>query len=366
MRGGEAVKIARHVHDSAGYMTTEDHENFAKNLLLALSANLSDTEDIPFIPRAAQSRNAARAITAILCHRLLRNSDYRPVQGKNTTYEWNGGVFNCRNIADRSYFWTNVRRATADKFHTQASTRPAAYLLSFSSPSETTLSVWSLPEPVLYESLTDLPLKAVEKGYSVEIHPERQRIEHCPASADLSFYFGELVLSKAELRVLEEARNADAAAKSGRRITDVELDIAAAGEFDPSGSVDARERVLSSIVRRRGQPAFRRRLLAAYEGQCAISGCRVEDVLEAAHIVPYRGPETNHPSNGLLLRADLHTLFDLRLISIDVATMKVVVDPTLATTCYGEFAGKPLRPPLNRRERPSRKALSKHRRDSGL
>jgi HNH endonuclease len=34
------------------------------------------------------------------------------------------------------------------------------------------------------------------------------------------------------------------------------------------------------------------------------------DILEAAHISPYRGEEDNHPENGLLLRADLHTLFD--------------------------------------------------------
>jgi hypothetical protein len=61
--------------------------------------------------------------------------------------------------------------------------------------------------------------------------------------------------------------------------------------FDATGMEDARERVLSSIVRRRGQSRFRDRLLAAYHGRCAVTGCEVEAVLEAAHIIPYRGEQ---------------------------------------------------------------------------
>ncbi|WP_336979879.1 HNH endonuclease signature motif containing protein [Altererythrobacter fulvus] len=56
--------------------------------------------------------------------------------------------------------------------------------------------------------------------------------------------------------------------------------------------------------------------MVAYEGRCAISGCDVREVLEAAHIMPYLGEETNDVRNGLLLRADLHTLFDLGLLKI--------------------------------------------------
>ena len=33
---------------------------------------------------------------------------------------------------------------------------------------------------------------------------------------------------------------------------------------------------------------------------------------------PYRGTKDNHPDNGLLLRADIHTLFDLDMIGIDL------------------------------------------------
>jgi hypothetical protein len=61
-------------------------------------------------------------------------------------------------------------------------------------------------------------------------------------------------------------------------------------------------------------------------------------VLEAAHIKPYRGEQDNHPENGLLLRSDIHTLFDLDLLGIDPDRMEVELHPSL-TEEYGELAG---------------------------
>ncbi|SQC94114.1 Uncharacterised protein [Cedecea neteri] len=52
---------------------------------------------------------------------------------------------------------------------------------------------------------------------------------------------------------------------------------------------DARVRILQEILAREGQPAFRRRLFRAYEGQCAITGCAISALLEAAHLRPYAG-----------------------------------------------------------------------------
>lgn len=114
--------------------------------------------------------------------------------------------------------------------------------------------------------------------------------------------------------------------------------------FDPTNFDDARKRILATITRRRGQQKFRNELIAAYEGRCAISGCAVLDVLEAAHIYPYRGDETNVVSNGLLLRADLHTLFDLRLLNIEPKSLTVMVAPELQDSEYGSLHGQPLRP----------------------
>ncbi|WP_396954399.1 HNH endonuclease [Nocardioides pantholopis] len=52
---------------------------------------------------------------------------------------------------------------------------------------------------------------------------------------------------------------------------------------------------------------FRASLLAAYDGQCAVTDTRTEAGLEAAHLRPYRVPASNVVTNGLLLRADIHT-----------------------------------------------------------
>jgi len=134
--------------------------------------------------------------------------------------------------------------------------------------------------------------------------------------------------------------------------------------FDPIDIADARERVPASIIRRRGQPAFRDQLLTIYSGACVFSGCTVVEVLEAAHIVLYKGPETNHPHNGLLLRTDLHTLFDLHLIAVETETMTVVIDPRLDRTEYAQFLGVKLRPPRDPRFAPSRAALDEHRRSN--
>jgi putative restriction endonuclease len=132
------------------------------------------------------------------------------------------------------------------------------------------------------------------------------------------------------------------------------------------GLADGREWILASIVRRRGQLQFRQELLDAYEARCAISGCDAPEALEAAHIIPYLGPDSNHLSNGLLLRADLHTLFDMGLISVESATMKILLSPRLTGTSYDELAGKKLRAPRSASHAPSEFALAQHRTWSGM
>ena len=138
------------------------------------------------------------------------------------------------------------------------------------------------------------------------------------------------------------------------------------GEFDPSTIEDARQRTLASIVRRRGQPEFRRDLVKAYGAKCAITDCDVLEALEAAHIMPYRGDDTNTPVNGILLRADLHTLFDLRLFTIDHAMRTVVLSPRLKDTHYAWLDGCKVRFPDAPGFRPSSAAIKQHRLEGGL
>jgi hypothetical protein len=129
--------------------------------------------------------------------------------------------------------------------------------------------------------------------------------------------------------------------------------------FDPDSVVDERERAFRAIRIRRGQPAFRSALLKAYGNRCVVTGCAIEDLLEAAHIMPYLGPLTNHPSNGLLLRTDLHTLFDCHLLGIHPETRKIAISRKIMGSAYERFAGRLLRKPLNETSGPTRKNLER-------
>lgn len=149
-------------------------------------------------------------------------------------------------------------------------------------------------------------------------------------------------------------------------VKDAERSAESESVFDPSNLIDARERTVASIVRRRGQPAFRKSLIDAYGGKCAITGCDLVQALEAAHIVPYKGADTNQVTNGLLLRADLHTLFDLGLLAIDSASMTLVIRPDLVGSSYRELAGSKINLPSSPHNNPSKAALDYHKFWAGI
>jgi hypothetical protein len=127
--------------------------------------------------------------------------------------------------------------------------------------------------------------------------------------------------------------------------------------FNPRGQDDGRARVLREVVRRQGQQKFRQSLIAAYGGCCAITGCPVTALLEAAHITPYLGPDTNSITNGLLLRADLHTLWDLGLLAVDPGTRRIWMSPKVNDSTYQEFSGMLLAEPAHPSQQPSFSAL---------
>ncbi|MES2899499.1 MAG: HNH endonuclease [Pseudomonadota bacterium] len=120
---------------------------------------------------------------------------------------------------------------------------------------------------------------------------------------------------------------------------------------------DARRRVLREVVQRRGQAGFRNKLLSAYGARCAVTGCDAVDALEAAHLVGYNGVATQIVTNGVLLRADIHTLFDLGLLAICPQSLTVVLADSLRSTSYGVLHGQALALPANPLERPSAAAL---------
>jgi hypothetical protein len=92
---------------------------------------------------------------------------------------------------------------------------------------------------------------------------------------------------------------------------------------------DQRLRVVREIVQRQGSQKFRNSLRRRYGDKCLVTGCSVLPLLEAAHIKEYRVEDDNNAQNGLLLRADIHTLFDLDLLGIDSRTLRVELHPAV-------------------------------------
>lgn len=121
------------------------------------------------------------------------------------------------------------------------------------------------------------------------------------------------------------------------------------GYLDPNQGSDSdapenqssrpRDSVMREIKARRGATVFRDSQLKRYGYKCAISACSSVHVLEAAHIRAYRVEADNSPKNGILLRADLHTLFDLDLIAIEPENDLVSVHRTVKEKQYRQFHG---------------------------
>lgn len=106
------------------------------------------------------------------------------------------------------------------------------------------------------------------------------------------------------------------------------------------------ERRYSRQEVRPDQADFRASLMSRYNGTCAITGCNVEATLQAPHVIPFSESIAlrNEPSNGLLLRADIHALLDKALLAIDPDSNRVVLSGSLQGTEYWRLNRKPVDP----------------------
>jgi HNH endonuclease len=118
---------------------------------------------------------------------------------------------------------------------------------------------------------------------------------------------------------LVQGKKYDIASGTGRALFDAVVMRLQA----PSIGAKTVERVIpelgwrQSLVRQRiGQGGFRVLVTDLYGRRCAVTGERTLPVLEAAHIRPITRGGTHDPGNGLLLRSDIHTLFDLGYVTI--------------------------------------------------
>jgi putative restriction endonuclease len=116
--------------------------------------------------------------------------------------------------------------------------------------------------------------------------------------------------------------------------------------------------------RRLGQGAFQAVVLRAYDRRCAITGSRIRPALQAAHIRPLPKGGEHRLDNGLLLRSDIHTMFDRGYLGVD-PEHRLVVSPRLrADFGNGEElyrrVGQPIAVPERRPDRPNREFLEWH------
>jgi putative restriction endonuclease len=119
------------------------------------------------------------------------------------------------------------------------------------------------------------------------------------------------------------------------------------------------------VLPRLGQGLFRGVVAEAYGRRCAVTEERALPVLEAAHIVPYAAGGEHALENGLLLRSDLHRLFDAGYITVDPDDRVLIVSRRLSTEFhngheYLRLHGRPVSQPANGLPPPSKDNLLYH------
>jgi putative restriction endonuclease len=118
------------------------------------------------------------------------------------------------------------------------------------------------------------------------------------------------------------------------------------------------------VLPRLGQGSFRVLVTDAYSRRCAVTGERVLPVLEAAHIKPYAQGGEHRVDNGLLMRSDLHTLFDRGYVTVtpelDFEVSKRIREEWENGRDYYKLHGQKVRPPERGFLRPAPELLAWH------
>jgi hypothetical protein len=144
-------------------------------------------------------------------------------------------------------------------------------------------------------------------------------------------------------------------------------EVQSQGNFaPPKNKRDWRKRVMREIVVRMGQGRFREDLLVAYDRRCAITKCDLPEALEAAHILPHRGRMYDHVQNGILMRGDIHSLFDMDMIAIHPKTFRILISPELVGTAYEHLKKAKFKKPKNSEHRPTPDALLERAKEAGF
>lgn len=160
-------------------------------------------------------------------------------------------------------------------------------------------------------------------------------------------------------------RGCDTAEPDGARLWDAAIERTSLPS--PVATTQEGERYGKPILvkPRLGQGAFRVVVTDAYARRCAVSGEKTLPILDAAHIRSYADGGVHEGSNGLLLRTDIHKLFDLGYVSVD-EDRRFVVSRRLKEDFdngkhYYDLHGTGIRSPRLTEAAPSGDALMWHR-----
>jgi len=115
---------------------------------------------------------------------------------------------------------------------------------------------------------------------------------------------------------------------------------------------------------RLGQGSFRVLVTDAYRRKCAVTDEKILPVLEAAHIKPYKKGGEHRIDNGVLLRSDMHRLFDKGYMTITpdlhIEISKRIKDEFDNGEYYFTFHGKEIGRPMQLFDQPAKEFLEWH------
>jgi hypothetical protein len=165
-------------------------------------------------------------------------------------------------------------------------------------------------------------IKSRLKAFGELKNPKRWSVLVRPSARKFDEGDGEVVLNA----LLEQARHSAALSEE-------------------AGKEIARQKKLAEQATRPDQKEFSATLRRNYQSSCAITHCVTAEALEAAHVRVQKDTDDNGPENGLLLRSDIHALFDRCLITLSEDGRRVEVSDALKDPGYSFLRGATVRRP---------------------
>ncbi len=161
---------------------------------------------------------------------------------------------------------------------------------------------------------------------------------------------------------IQQGRTYDTSEDDGRRLWEQVLEREAGMPSTPIAVPRYGEPTL--IRPRLGQGCFRVSVTDVYRRSCAVTGEKTLPILDAAHLRPFSEGGEHNVTNGLLLRTDIHRLFDLGYVTVGddgkfEVGRKLKEDFENGRHYYG-MHGRQLFMPRDAHQRPSREALEWH------